>query len=102
MVERPPKPIRDPSLHKLPPHNIEAEESIISAILVNNSTLLDILDILSQEDFYRSAHQKIFSGISELFGKGEPVDLVTLSNLLKEKGHLEDIGGAAYLAGLEA
>ena len=100
MAERPPKPIRDPSLHKLPPHNIEAEESIISAILINNSTLLDILDILSQEDFYRSAHQKIFSGISELFGKGEPVDLVTLSNLLKEKGHLEDIGGAAYLAGL--
>ncbi|MBA3017292.1 MAG: replicative DNA helicase [Proteobacteria bacterium] len=91
---------QDPSLYKIPPQSIEAEESLLSGILIDNNTLLDIIDILSPEDFYRSAHQKIFSGIVELFSKNEPVDLVTLSNALKERGHLEEIGGATYLATL--
>ena len=89
---------KDPSLYHLPPQNIEAEESILSAILIDNSTLLDVIEILSPEDFYKSAHQKIFSAIAELFSKNEPVDLVTLTNILKEKGELEKIGGATYLA----
>lgn len=88
----------DPSLTKLPPHNLDAEESIISAILIDNSTLLDIIEILSPEDFYKSSHQKIFSAITDLFANNEPVDLVTLSNKLKETGQLTDIGGATYLA----
>ena len=79
---------KDPTLQKLPPQSLEAEESILSAILLDNSTLLDILEILTPEDFYRSAHQKIFAGISELFSKAEPVDLVTqtdhLDALLRE------------------
>ncbi len=89
---------KDPSLYHLPPQNIEAEESILSSILIDNSTLLDVVEILSPEDFYRSSHQKIFSGITELFSKNEPADLVTLTNLLREKNQLEEIGGAAYLA----
>jgi len=91
---------QDHSLNKLPPQNIEAEESILSAILIDNSTLLDILEFLTPEDFYRTAHQKIFSAITELFSKNEPVDLVTLSNKLTESGQLEDTGGAAYLSKL--
>ena len=91
---------QDPSLYKIPPQSIEAEESLLSGILIDNNTLLDIIDIISPEDFYRSAHQKIFSGIVELFSKNEPVDLVTLTNALKEKGNLEKIGGATYLATL--
>ena len=91
---------RDPSLYKIPPQNIEAEESLFSGILIDNNTLIDVIDIISPEDFYRSAHQKIFSGIVELFSKNEPVDLVTLTNALKERGHLEEIGGATYLATL--
>ena len=90
----------DPSLYKIPPQSIEAEESLISGILIDNNTLIDVIDIISPEDFYRSAHQKIFSGIVELFSRNEPVDLVTLSNALKERGHLEEIGGATYLATL--
>lgn len=90
----------DPSLYKIPPQSIEAEESLLSGILIDNNTLLDIIDILSPEDFYRSVHQKIFSGIVELFSKNEPVDLVTLTNALKERGNLEEIGGATYLATL--
>jgi len=91
---------QDPSLYKIPPQSIEAEESLLSGILIDNNTLIDVIDIISPEDFYRSAHQKIFSGIVELFSKNEPVDLVTLTNALKERGQLEEIGGATYLATL--
>jgi replicative DNA helicase len=93
-------PAKDPSLHHLPPQNLEAEASLISAVLIDNSALLDILEILTPEDFYRSAHQRIFEAITELFTRNEPVDLVTLANILKEKGHLENIGGAAFLSKL--
>ena len=92
---------KDPSLYnKLPPQSLEAEESILSTILIDNDTLLDIIGILSPEDFYKPAHQKIFSSITELFSKSEPVDLVTLTNILREQNRLEEIGGAAYLAAL--
>ena len=89
---------KDPTLQKLPPHSIEAEESILSAILLDSSTLLDVLEIVSPDNFYRTAHQHIFAAVSELFAKAEPVDLVTLTNILRDKNQLEDIGGAAYLA----
>ena len=89
---------KDPTLQKLPPHSIEAEESILSAILLDNSTLLDVLEILAPDHFYRTSHQKIFSAISELFAKSEPVDLVTLTSMLRDRNELEEIGGAAYLA----
>jgi len=100
MVEKRLQIVKDPSLRKLPPQNIEAEESILSAVLIDGSTLLDIVEILSPEDFYRTAHQKIFAAITELFAKSEPIDLVTVANNLKEKGKLEDVGGATYLAQL--
>lgn len=91
---------KDPYLYHLPPQSLDAEESILSAILVDNDTLLEVLEILSPEDFYRSAHQKIFFAISELFSRNEPVDLVTLTNILREQDRLEEIGGAAFLANL--
>ncbi|MGB2927966.1 MAG: replicative DNA helicase [Desulfobacterales bacterium] len=100
MADKKLKTGKDPYLYHLPPQSLEAEESILSAILVDNNTLLEILEILSPEDFYRSAHQKIFSAISELFSRNEPVDLVTLTNILREHDRLEEIGGAAYLANL--
>lgn len=90
----------DPSLYAVPPQNIEAEQSILSAILIDNNTLLDVIELLAAEDFYKTAHQKIFTAITDLFDKGEPIDLVTLANTLDESGHLEDIGGATYLARL--
>ncbi|MBW2574318.1 MAG: replicative DNA helicase [Deltaproteobacteria bacterium] len=100
MADKKLKTGKDPYLYNLPPQSLEAEESILSAILVDNDTLLEVLEILSPEDFYRSAHQKIFSAISDLFSKNEPVDLVTLTNILREHDRLEEIGGAAYLANL--
>ena len=91
---------KDNAPYGLPPQNIEAEGSIISAILIDNDALLDVIEALGPEDFYRTAHQKIYAAITDLFDKAEPIDLVTLANKLKEKGELEAIGGASYLARL--
>jgi len=92
----------DPWLHNLPPQNIEAEESILSSILIDPDTaaLFDTLEILSAEDFYKTAHQKIFSAIHDLVVKNQPVDLITVKNHLQEAGTLEEIGGGTYLATL--
>ena len=100
MAEKDPQAPKESELLNLPPQNIEAEESLLSAILVDNTALLEVVEILAPEDFYRTAHQKIFAAISDLFNHGEPIDLVTLANRLKEKGQLEPVGGAAYLARL--
>ena len=100
MAENPLKIEKDPSFYHVPPQSLEAEESILSAILVDNDTLPEILEILSPQDFYRSSHQKMFTAITELFSKDEPIDLVTLTNILRERGWLEGIGGATYLANL--
>ena len=91
---------KDAAPYGLPPQNIAAEESVISAILIDNDALLDVIETLSPEDFYRTAHQKIYVAITDLFDKAEPVDLVTLANKLKKMGLLEEIGGASYLARL--
>lgn len=87
-------------LNKVPPQNIEAEESILSAILINNDVLLDVVEILTPEHFYKTNHQVIYSAITDLFSKNEPVDLITLSHHLRSKDKLADIGGAAYLSRL--
>jgi len=100
MAHTHPTASKNSSLHALPPQSIEAEQSIISAILLDNETLFEVLDILRPEDFYRSAHQKIFVAISELFTKNEPCDLVTLTEILKNKGDLDQIGGGTYLASI--
>ncbi|MDD2315797.1 MAG: replicative DNA helicase [Desulfobacterales bacterium] len=94
------KPEKDPSLYHVPPQNLEAEESILSAILINNNALLDVIGVLRDEDFYKPGHRKIFSAVCELFNRNDPVDLVTLANILKQRGDIEEIGGAAYLASL--
>ena len=85
---------KDAAPYGLPPQNIEAEESIISAILIDNNALLDVIEALGPDDFYRTAHQKIYAAMTDLFDKAEPIDLVTLANKLKEKGQLDEIGGA--------
>lgn len=96
-----PRPMsKDPGQTMLPPQSVEAEESLISAVLLDNEIVLDVLDLVRPEDFYRAAHRKIFSAVVELFSQTEPIDLVTITNKLREKGQLEEIGGATYLAKL--
>jgi replicative DNA helicase len=90
----------DPSFYKVPPQNIEAEQSILGSILLENSAINSALEILSKDDFYNEAHRKIFNIIVELSEKNEPVDLITLSNALKDKAMLDSVGGTSYLASL--
>jgi replicative DNA helicase len=85
---------------KLPPQNIEAEQSILGGVLIENDALNIVIEFLEDGDFYREAHQKIFKCMIALSEKNEPLDLITLTNELKKKKELEDIGGASYLAGL--
>ncbi|MDY6824676.1 MAG: replicative DNA helicase [Thermodesulfobacteriota bacterium] len=92
----------DPLLHKVPPQNLDAEASILSAILIDTDTtaLFDILEMLTAAEFYKSAHQKIFEAIRSLVDRSEPVDMVTVKNYLQDTGELDTIGGAVYLSEL--
>ncbi len=90
----------DPSLYKIPPQNLEAEQSILGSILLENSAINSVLEVLSKGDFYSEAHRKIFNVMVELSEKNEPVDIITLSNALRDKNLLDSIGGTAYLASL--
>lgn len=74
-----------------------AEELLIISIMINNAVLPEIAEILLHEDFFISAHKKIYKAVVDLYAKDHPVDLETLTNELKEKGLLDGIGGATYL-----
>jgi len=100
MADNPLHAEKETAFFRLPLQSLDAEESLLSGILIDNNTLLDVAEILSPENFYKTAHQKIFSAILSLFSKNEPIDLVTLANQLKDNGKLEEIGGATYLASL--
>jgi replicative DNA helicase len=90
----------DTSSFKVPPQNLEAEQSILGGILLDNQALNNVLEILNTNDFYSDAHRKIFAAILELSEKNEPCDVVTLSNNLKDKKLLDQVGGRVYLASL--
>jgi replicative DNA helicase len=100
MAEKSPQTAKDSELLNVPPQNIEAEESVLSRILLESTTLLEVVEILEPADFYRTSHQKIFAAMTDLFNRNEPIDTVTVANHLKESGQLEQVGGAAYLARL--
>jgi replicative DNA helicase len=88
------------SRYKVPPHNLEAEQTILGGVLINNDALNQVVDILSSEDFYREAHVHIYEGMLSLYNRDDPVDLITLSQILKEKAILDKVGGTDYLASL--
>jgi replicative DNA helicase len=83
---------------RLPPQNIDAEKSILGGLMLEQEAWDEVSELLTDEDFYRPSHKKIYAAIRELRRREMPADLVTVSNLLMEKGELESIGGAAYLA----
>jgi len=83
-----------------PPANLEAEQSVLGAILVRPEVLDEVSDLLVAEDFYKEPHGRIYKTMLDLYGKNDPVDLVTVCALLKERSQLEGVGGAVFLAGL--
>ncbi len=84
--------------YKVPPQNIEAEQSVLGAILIENSALYSAIENITANDFYKDAHRKIFLAMLELCEKNEAIDLVTISEYLRQKNELEMIGGATYLS----
>jgi replicative DNA helicase len=87
-------------MRKLPPQSIEAEMSILGGILLDNNAINRTLEILVPDDLYRESHRKILQAMIDLNHKGEPCDMITLSDILRQTGRLEEVGGAAYLATL--
>jgi replicative DNA helicase len=92
--------VSDLSSPRLPPQNLEAEQSVLGAILLENDAIAKALELISENDFYRTAHRKIYRAMVDLSERGEVIDQITLTEHLQVKGDLEAIGGAPYLAEL--
>lgn len=87
---------------KIPPQALDAELSLLGALLIDSEAIQKIVDLLKPSDFYKHAHQKIFRAAVALFERSEPTDIITLNNLLQSWGDLEAVGGASFLAQLAA
>jgi replicative DNA helicase len=87
-------------IDRLPPHSLEAEQSVLGAILIDRETIIEIAEFLRPEDFYRQANGTVFRAMLELFERREPVDLVTVAESLERSEDLEHVGGRSYLSQL--
>lgn len=85
---------------RVPPQDIEAEESLLGALLLSDAAFPNVLEILKAKDFYEPRHVDIFKGMTSLYENHRPIDLATLTSELKSQGTLKDIGGSPYLAEL--
>jgi replicative DNA helicase len=85
---------------KVPPQNIDAEKSLLGAVLIDEETLADITEHVKPKDFYDKRHTTIFGAMTRLYERHKPVDLLTLSDELKKKDELDMVGGSAYLTEL--
>lgn len=88
------------NLSAIPPHNKEAEQSVLGSILIEKDALIKIVDLVEPTDFYHDTHKLIYEAMLDLYSRHDPIDLLTLANLLEERKLLDKIGGPAYLAEL--
>lgn len=91
---------RDVAALRLPPHSIEAEQSVLGSVLLDNAAWEKIADLLHEGDFYRHDHRLIWQHLSRLIERNQPADVLTLQDALRSTGRLEEAGGLAYLNGL--
>jgi replicative DNA helicase len=84
----------------LPKYNIEAEQSVLGAVLIDNNAIKAASELLTGDDFYKESHRRIFTGMTDLCDRSEPIDIVTLAEHLSKKNDLEVIGGPGYLTSL--
>ncbi|AMX00611.1 replicative DNA helicase [Rummeliibacillus sp. G93] len=89
--------MNDPQLDRIPPHNQEAEQSVIGAIFLEPQALITASEVLLPEDFYRTAHQMIFQTMLRLSDQGKAIDVITVTEELSSHNELEDIGGISYI-----
>ncbi len=92
--------VKEVSVGKIPPQNLDAEKSLLGAVLIDEETLADISEHVTTKDFYDKRHGIIYGGMMRLYEKHRPVDLLTLTEELKRKNEIEIIGGSAYLTEL--
>ena len=85
---------------RVPPHNLDAEVSVLGSMLLSRNAVADISEIVGPEDFYRGAHRTIFEASRDLYNRGEPLDTVTLADELDRRGSLDDVGGVVALTGI--
>ncbi len=85
-------------IERIPPHNDDAEKSVLGSVILDRNALFDVLEILKAEDFYSEMHKEIFTAIVELNRRNEPVDTLTVAEELKKRKSLEMVGGRAYIA----
>src|ERR1017187_7352888 len=85
---------------RLPPQNLEAEQSVLGGVMLDPNALDRIVDVINENDFYKAANRKIFLGVMSLRQHSQPVDLLTVTSTLRDSGDLDAIGGPAYLASL--
>jgi replicative DNA helicase len=94
------KPLDTSRFQRIPPYNIEAEESLLGSMLISRDSVASILQIVKTEDFYRSSNQMIFDAVLEMYTRGEPLDAITIADCLKKKGQLEEVGGKTFIHSL--
>ncbi len=82
------------------PHNIEAEQAVLSAMLIKREAIAEAIEILTGDDFYREAHRLAFIAMEELFGAGEPVDMITFAEALRKKEQLDAVGGVSFVTAI--
>ncbi|MCL4457829.1 MAG: replicative DNA helicase [Nitrospirae bacterium] len=87
-------------IDKLPPQNIEAEQSVLGAIILDNEALPKALEMLGSEDFYKDTHRRLYNAMMGLFEKNEPIDIITLTDYLRRSDELDSVGGISYLSNL--
>ena len=88
------------ALQNVPPQNLEAEQSLLGSVLLENEALFKVLEIIKKDDFYRESNRQIYQAMIDLYEKNEPTDLITVTEVLKRKNKLDEVGGASYLADL--
>lgn len=88
------------SLDRIPPQNLDAEQGVLGSMLLDRDAIARVVELIRAEDFYRDAHRRIFESMTDLFERGEPVDLITVTDRLRDKAQLDDVGGAAYVTSL--
>ena len=93
-------PLDTSKLERIPPYNIEAEESLLGSMLISRDAIVSVMEIVDEGDFYRKSNQEIFNTIMELYIKGEPADPITIADNLKKKGLLDEVGGKTYIHSL--
>ena len=85
---------------RIPPHSVEAEQSVLGSILLDKEAMISVSETLVPEDFYKEAHKVIYESMLKLYNSQSEIDLITLTDELRDQGYLDDIGGIAYITSL--